>query len=205
MNLWVSIIGLNGPLITIEQFEQFQVQFSENSHTWRHITAKRQKGNYRSDASQLAPGISIVIWWFFVFLHHFRDLETLCRYLKTATKQLKTVKFSKRGVHKRRHQSRGRRFAKRWSYLINLFSKNDDEGGGRVKKSQNIDDVFYERPLTTCYFSHPQSGLLQSKTVGLIWNFDMYPNIIYNSPYAYIRTHTASAVQLFWLDFYWIL
>ena len=76
-----------------------------------HLTshaAKRQKGNYRSDASQLAPGISIVIWWFFVFLHHFRDLETLCRYLQTATKQLKTVKFSKGAVHKRRHQSRGK-------------------------------------------------------------------------------------------------
>ena len=33
-------------------------------------------------------------------------------------------------VHKRRHQSRGEGgFAKRWSYLISLFSKNDDEGG----------------------------------------------------------------------------
>ena len=50
-------------------------------------------------------------------------------------------------VHKRRHQSRGRGFAKRCSYLISLFSKSDDEGGGG-QKSQKIDDVFYERPLT---------------------------------------------------------
>ena len=47
-------------------------------------------------------------------------------------------------------------FAKRWPYLINLFSKNDDEGG---QKSQKIDDVFYERPLisigsTTGFFNY---------------------------------------------------
>ena len=38
-------------------------------------------------------------------------------------------------------------FAKRWSYLISLFSKSDDKGGGG-QKSQKIDDVIYERPLT---------------------------------------------------------
>ena len=38
-------------------------------------------------------------------------------------------------------------FAKRWSYLISLFSKSDDKGGGGSKYSQNIDDVFYEHPL----------------------------------------------------------
>ena len=33
-------------------------------------------------------------------------------------------------------------FAKIWSYLISLFSKNDDKGG-RGQKSQKIDDVFF--------------------------------------------------------------
>ena len=48
-------------------------------------------------------------------------------------------------IHKRRHQSRGEGFfSKRWSYLISLFSKNDDGGG---QKSQKFDDVFYEWPL----------------------------------------------------------
>ena len=37
--------------------------------------------------------------------------------------------------------------AKIWSYLISLFSENDDEGG-RDQKSQKIDDIFYEWPLT---------------------------------------------------------
>ena len=40
-------------------------------------------------------------------------------------------------------------FAKIWCYLISLFSKNDEEGGGeRGQKSQKIDDVFYEQPLS---------------------------------------------------------
>ena len=50
-------------------------------------------------------------------------------------------------------------FAKRWSYLISLFSKNDDEGGRGDKKSQKIDDVFYERPLLQfpkLYFKYGQ-------------------------------------------------
>ena len=49
-------------------------------------------------------------------------------------------------VHKRRHQSRGRGVAKRWSYFY-LFSKSDDEGRRGGQKSQKIDDVFYEWPL----------------------------------------------------------
>ena len=40
-------------------------------------------------------------------------------------------------VHKRRHQSRGGGFAKRCSYLISLFSKSDDEGGGGSKIPKN--------------------------------------------------------------------
>ena len=43
---------------------------------------------------------------------------------------------------------KGRGFAKRWSYLISLFSKSDDEGGRGCQKSQKIDDVFYEWPLS---------------------------------------------------------
>ena len=39
------------------------------------------------------------------------------------------------------HQSR------RWFYLISLFSKSDDEGGGG-QKSQKFDDAFYEWPHT---------------------------------------------------------
>ena len=39
-------------------------------------------------------------------------------------------------------------FAKRWSYLISLFSKIDDEGGREGgQKSQKNDDVFNEWPL----------------------------------------------------------
>ena len=41
----------------------------------------------------------------------------------------------------------GRGVTKRWSYLISLFSKNDDEGVRGGKKSLKIDDVFYERPV----------------------------------------------------------
>ena len=55
------------------------------------------------------------------------------------------VRVQNGAVHKRRHQSRGRGFAKRWSYLIRLFSKSDDDGGGG-SKSQKIDDVIHERP-----------------------------------------------------------
>ena len=36
--------------------------------------------------------------------------------------------------------------AKRLSYLISLFSKNDDEGGRGGQKFRKFDDVFYERP-----------------------------------------------------------
>ena len=35
--------------------------------------------------------------------------------------------------------------AKRLSYLMSLFSKSDDEGGGG-QKSQKMDDLFYEWP-----------------------------------------------------------
>ena len=41
-------------------------------------------------------------------------------------------------VHKWRHQSRGRGIAKRWSYLKNLSSKNDDQGRGRVKNLKKL-------------------------------------------------------------------
>ena len=40
-------------------------------------------------------------------------------------------------------------FAKKWSYLISLFKKNDDEGGGGKK----IEDVFYERPQRVPFLS----------------------------------------------------
>ena len=41
-------------------------------------------------------------------------------------------------VHKRRHQSRGRGFDKRWFYLRSLFSKNDDEGGRGAKNLKKL-------------------------------------------------------------------
>ena len=44
--------------------------------------------------------------------------------------------------------------AKRLSYLISLFSKSDDEGGGG-QKSQNIDDIFYELPITVNFKQKP--------------------------------------------------
>ena len=39
--------------------------------------------------------------------------------------------------------------AKKWSFLISLFSKSDDEEGGRGgQRSSKIDDVFYEWTLS---------------------------------------------------------
>ena len=55
-------------------------------------------------------------------------------------------------VHKRRHQSRGEGegFAKRWSYLISLFGKNDDEGGrGGSKISKNWWRLLWTAPFVT--------------------------------------------------------
>ena len=37
-------------------------------------------------------------------------------------------------------------FAKRWSYLISLFSKSDDEGGGRVKNLKKLMTSFMNGP-----------------------------------------------------------
>ena len=42
---------------------------------------------------------------------------------------------------------RGGGYAKRLSYFISLFSKNDDEGGGDQKSQKKNDDVLNERPL----------------------------------------------------------
>ena len=56
----------------------------------------------------------------------------------------------KGAVYKRRHQSRGMGFTKRWSYLVSLFSESDDEGGkGEGQKSLKIDDFFNERSQKT--------------------------------------------------------
>ena len=51
-------------------------------------------------------------------------------------------------VHKRHHQSRESGVCQKMMLLkISLFSKSDGEGGGG-QKSQKINDVFYERPLS---------------------------------------------------------
>ena len=70
-----------------------------------------------------------------------------------------------------RHQSRGEGgFAKKWSYLISLFSKNDYEGGSGGQKSQKIDDVFYEQPKSKqgaeryLTISHETFGIAISKS-----------------------------------------
>ena len=68
----------------------------------------------------------------------------------------KFIKF-KGAIHKRRHQSRGRGFIKRWSYLISLFSKSDDKGGRGSKISNNwwrlqfrICPIFKNRAAKEC-------------------------------------------------------
>ena len=50
-----------------------------------------------------------------------------------------------RAFHKRCYQSNGRGVAKRWSYLISLFCKSDDEGGG-VKNLKKLIKSFMNGP-----------------------------------------------------------
>ena len=51
----------------------------------------------------------------------------------------------------------GRGFAKRWSYLISLFSKNDDEGGGQggSKISKNWWRLLWTAPKVKEYHENP--------------------------------------------------
>ena len=62
------------------------------------------------------------------------------------------IKKRKGAVHKRRHQSRGRGFAKRCTYFISLFSKNDDEGGGTIYQNLKMKGFTGISEVNTCAF-----------------------------------------------------
>ena len=57
---------------------------------------------------------------------------------------------SNRAVHKRRHQSRGRRWGlpKDDLTLLSLFSESDDEGGKGVKNLKKLMTSFMNGPNT---------------------------------------------------------
>ena len=51
-------------------------------------------------------------------------------------------------------------FAKRWSYLIRLFIKSDDEGGSKIS-----DGVFYERSHLVFTYTHAYCEMGEKYTI----------------------------------------